>query len=124
MSAAPKLLEEQKFGSMRLRANLPPGWRVVNYVANHHYIELEDDQGNTYKVMATDLIKGTCTSCKNSIYVESRIGAMACPHCQSGTVNWVWGEAKISFVPEPHSRFISSLPPAPKAPIGDEDTVP
>jgi len=126
MTAAVLLQQpDLRFGNMRVRAVLPPGWRVVNYVPNHHYIELEDDAGNTYRVLATDLIKGVCRSCNLSVFVESRIGTMACPHCVTSTIEWIWGEAKIAFVPELTSKFVTSSPPPPVSTIGeDEDTVP
>jgi hypothetical protein len=111
---------EHRFGGVTLRACLPEGWKVRNYVKNHHYIELEDDEGNTYRVMATDLIRGVCIGCKMSFYVEARYGEMCCPHCRGG-VNWVWGDAKLAFVPEVGSQFKSSAPPPPKIEIVEDD---
>ncbi|APU88878.1 hypothetical protein Rctr197k_054 [Virus Rctr197k] len=122
MSAVAPAVHEHRFGSFVLRAHLPPGWRIRNYVKNHHYIELEDDQGKTYRVLAVDLIKGVCQSCSQEVYVSTRMGDMTCPHCTTGTVVWVWGEAKLSFVPEVGSRF-TSVPP-PTSPIEGEDTKP
>jgi hypothetical protein len=116
-------LQELCFGDVRIRAQLPRGWRVVNYVTNHHYIELEDDQGNVHRLLATALIRGVCASCGLSVYVETRMGAMACPHCVTGTVTWLWGDAKLAFTPELNSRFVSSSA-TPKGSIEDEDTKP
>jgi hypothetical protein len=122
MLVAPEI-HELRFGSMTIRANLPVGWKVLNYKPNHHYIELEDDEGNTHRLLATDLIKGICSTCKQAIYVETRIGAMACPHCITGVVTWVWGNVKLSFVPEPGSRFVSAST-TPLSSIEEEDTKP
>jgi hypothetical protein len=123
MLVAPEI-HELRFGLMTIRANLPAGWTFLNYKPNHHYIELEDDQGNVHRLLATDLIRGVCAECGLSVYVETRLGAMACPHCVTGTVTWLWGDAKLSFTPELNSRFVSKSAPAPAIPIEDEDTKP
>ena len=85
-----------------------------------HWIELEDDEGKTHRLLATNLIKGVCESCGQATFVTTRLGAMACPHCVTGTVRWVWGEARMAFVPEPSSRFTSTPPSM----FEDEDTKP
>ena len=103
----------QQFGAVTLRACLPRGMKVKQYVPNHHFIELEDADGNTVMLPAVSLIKGVCTICAQEMWVKSRLGDMKCLHCQ-GTVNWLWGHGQLAFVPERESRF-SSVPPPPKA---------
>lgn len=91
---------------MKIRTNLPPEVHGFRYVVNSHFIELEDDKGNTIRLKAKSMLKGTCQLCGGSVLVESRIGSMRCPHC-GGEVEWVWGKAQLSFVPEAESDFVS-----------------
>jgi hypothetical protein len=98
---------------MIVRTSLPSSIRSFKYVKNHHYIELEDEHGNKIRLIAMSLLKGTCTHCNNDVYVKTRIGAMTCPHCLVASVNWVWGDAQLSFVPEKESAFVSTFPPPP-----------
>lgn len=74
-------------------------WKVRKYVVGE-YLELEDAEGNVHRFEAKALIKGECNACEQTVYAESRIGSMTCPHCGDGEVEWTWGQARISFVPE------------------------
>lgn len=104
--------------NVRLTASLP-GWvRGFRYVRNHHFIELEDKHGNKVKLHALSLIRGVCLSCGGEVFVKARLGAMTCPHCVIGAVEWVWGEAQLSFVPEAEASFITE-DLAPKDPTKD-----
>lgn len=96
-----------------VRARLPQGWKLRRYVANHHYVELEDPNGDVVRLPATSLVKGQCTDCNQVFFVESRIGAMMCPHCGGG-VNWVWGRARLAFIAESDARFTTVPPPPPE----------
>lgn len=89
--------------AIRFAASLPQ-LKSVLYVRNHHFIELTDEQGNTIRLIAKSMIRGLCKTCGQTIYAETRSGAMTCPHC-FGAVGWVWGKAQISFVPEDESSF-------------------
>jgi len=99
-------------GPIEFRTHLPKEMGSVKYVRNHHYIEFTDADGNVLKLVAKSLVKGKCSSsgCAGEIFVESRLGSMICPHCQSA-VNWVWGKAQLSFVPEIEARFSSGPSP-------------
>jgi len=81
-------------------------------MANHHYVELEDPDGEIVRLPATSLVKGRCHDCNQVFFVESRIGAMNCPHCGGG-VEWVWGRARLVFIAESDARF-STVPPPPE----------
>lgn len=94
-----------------IRARLPAGWKLRNYVSNHHYVELEDPDGKIIKMPACALIKGVCAECSQSFYVESHLGDMTCPHCHGG-VNWVWGHARLAFIAEQDAHFSTVPPPA------------
>ena len=95
---------EIKRGDVIVRACLPLGWKVRDYVSNHHYVELEGPDGETVQLPAQSLVKGECMECKQVIYVETRMGEMKCPHCL-GEVSWVWGRARLAFIADSESAF-------------------
>lgn len=109
-------------GTLEVRAVLPREIRSFLYVRNHHYIELTDAEGHTIKLVAKSMIRGDCKACSQPVYVESRIGAMTCPHC-FGSIGWVWGKAQMAFVPEVESEFITpaSITPPPLPNIDEEE---
>lgn len=104
-------LAEFHIGDRVVRARLPAGWKLRRYVANHHYVEIEDPNGEVVRLPATSLVKGECRDCSQVFFVESRLGAMTCPHCGGG-VSWVWGRARLAFIAEAEAHF-QSIPPAP-----------
>lgn len=91
-------------GDVTVRARLPLGWKVRNYVLNHHYVELEGPDGQVIRLDAKSLVQGTCKVCTATFYTETRMGDMKCPHC-SGEVVWVWGKARLAFLAESDSTF-------------------
>jgi len=106
--------------AVALHTHVPDWVKGFRYVKNHHFIELEDKHGNVHRLAALSLIKGVCTACGGEVFVRSRLGAMVCPHCACGEMNWVWGTAQLSFVPELESNFKTG-DLAPLA-IGETDT--
>jgi len=92
-------------GSMKLAADLPQHVHLMKYVKNHHYIELEDKEGNKHKVNATGLLKGECQACHYVFYSDTNRGDIVCPACQSPGVVWHWGRLQLCFIPEEPSDF-------------------
>lgn len=88
----------------RVTHRLPSSVKEFTWRRNHHWIELEDEDGNRVRLEAISLIKGQCTACKLTVYAMSRYGRMVCPHCAS-RVAWVWGRGQLAFVPEGETEF-------------------
>lgn len=101
--------QELMVRGFRVRAQLPLGYKLRDYVPNHHYVEIEDPNGNVHHMPAVELIEGKCRTCSQVFFVKTRQGDMTCPHCRGG-VDWVWGEARLAFVPETAAHFTSHPP--------------
>lgn len=87
-------------------ANLPPNIRAFTWVRNHHYVKLEDEQGNEVKLHAGGLLRGVCVSAsQHVVFAATHEGAMICPHCLSA-VKWQWTKPQIAFVPEHEATFM------------------
>ena len=96
--------QNSQYGKIVLRsAVLPPGMKVRMV---DHYLEFIDADGNIVRLAAKSLLKGECHDCLQTIYVETRMGTMTCPHCH-GRVIWQWGKAQLSFVPAQEEKFTS-----------------
>ncbi len=85
-------------------ANIPTSVRRFSWVRNHHYVELEDEQGNKAKLHAGGMLRGVCTKCNELNYAASNQGAMICTHCL-GPVKWQWTKPQIAFMPEHEATF-------------------
>ena len=90
---------------LKLTTSLPNEVKSMCYVKNHHYIELEDCDGNKVKLNAIGILVGTCISCKCQCVALSNQGNMWCTHC-GGPVKWSWTKPQISFLPEHESKFM------------------
>jgi hypothetical protein len=104
---------------MKVSAFLPSQIRGFRYVTNHHYVELEDKEGNVVKLPAKTLLKVACdrSPCGFSFFVESETTfnlPVQC-HC-GGKLVHAWGSGQLAFVPEGESRF---TPPAQTGDIGE-----
>jgi hypothetical protein len=84
---------------------LPANVRSFMWVRNHHYVQLEDEEGNTVKLHAGGLLRGVCTQCNEVNFASSNQGAMVCTHCLS-PVQWQWTKPQIAFVPEHEAKFL------------------
>jgi len=92
---------------MRVSYKVPaPGVQSFKWVANHHYIELEDKDGNITKMPATALLKCSCRDpyCGMVFFVSSNMGPLKCPHCGSEAEK-EWVRPQLSFVPQERSDF-------------------
>lgn len=88
-----------------VRASLPKGIRSFTWVRNHHYVELEDANGNRVKLNADAVLIGECEACKERCIALSNTGAMMCTHC-GGCVRWAWSKPQLAFIPEQESKFM------------------
>lgn len=88
-----------------VRASLPSHVRTFSWTRNHHYVELEDVDGNRTRLEASGIIIGKCTGCHARVAVFTHSGAMICPHC-TGRVKWAWHRPQLAFVPEHRSTFM------------------
>lgn len=88
-----------------LTAKLPANVRRFTWVRNHHYVEVEDEQGNKAKLHAGGLVRGECTKCKAVVFATRNEGAMVCPHCLS-PVMWAWSKPQLAFLPEHEAQLM------------------
>ncbi len=89
----------------RVTASLPECVRSFAWIRNHHYVVLEDQEGNTTKLDATALLLGTCVECEEKVVALTNSGAMMCTHC-GGCVKWAWSKPQLAFIPEHESKFM------------------
>lgn len=82
--------------------NLPanPDVKGVRYVKNHHYVEVELDDGTKHRCMAKARMRCRCPACEAVFEVESNLGIMCCPHCGAHPVEEQWGESQLCFLPD------------------------
>lgn len=99
---------------MKHNVNLPDEVKRFTYVKNHHWIELEDTQGNVTKLTPTALMMGKCKVCTEVNIALYRMGEMRCTYCGS-EVEWAWSRPQLAFVPEKESDFM----PPPQAAVKD-----
>jgi hypothetical protein len=95
---------------MQFTYKMPDDVRGVRYVANHHYVELEDKQGRKSKMPATAVLKCVCIGehCGAVFFVSSNMGSLNCPHC-GGPTTKIWGKMQIGFIPEDESDFQTGM---------------
>lgn len=86
------------------KAHMPASIRKFSWTRNHHFIELEDEQGNTVKMLAGGILAGECTECKAAVIALQHSGSMRCTHC-GGAVKWAWSKPQLAFIPEHESEF-------------------
>lgn len=84
----------------------PEGVRSFAWHRNHHFVELEDRDGNRTKLDAGGVIIGICDMCQARLIAFSHSGAMACTHCLSTNVKWAWMKPQLAFIPEQESQFM------------------
>ena len=90
---------------MKVSTDLPVEIHRFVYVKNHHFIELEDKEGNRTKLNASGILIGDCQSCKEKCIALTNNGNMACTHC-GGPVKWAWNKPQLAFIPESESTFL------------------
>lgn len=95
---------------MKISADLPSFAHSFRYVKNHHWIEIEDKDGNKTKLNATGILVGACADCKERCVALTNQGNMTCTHC-GGSVAWAWSRPQLAFVPEKESTFLGWTKP-------------
>ncbi len=85
-------------------AKVPTSVRSFKWVRNHHYVEVEDEDGNKTKLHAGGMLRGVCTKCAEINYAATNQGAMVCTHCLA-PVKWQWTKPQIAFIPEHEAQF-------------------
>jgi len=95
---------------MKLTTNFPEQVRAVTYVKNHHYLELEDNDGNRVKLDASGVVKYECKKCGFIFLAFENHGDLACPDCgEIGMAKPTWLVPQLSFVPERPCKFVGGF---------------
>ena len=89
----------------RISTHLPATVRSFTWVRNHHYVELEDVDGERTRLDATTILLGDCTVCKERVVALTNNGEMTCTHCR-GAVKWRYARPQVAFIAEHESRFM------------------
>jgi len=107
---------------MKITYQGPEGIKSFRYGPNHHYVELEDPDGNTAHLPATDIMKIDCSSCDMSFFVKSNYGLRTCVYCSAPAeqLNKSWGKMQVAFIPEDESAF--EPPPQVESIDGDAES--
>lgn len=90
---------------MNISANLPNSVHGMRFVKNHHFVELQDVDGNKIVLDATTILLGDCTACAQRVAAFTNMGAMACTHCGEA-VKWRYVKPQLAFVAENESQFL------------------
>lgn len=90
---------------MKVVTDLPPQIKAFSYVKNHHFVALEDTDGNKTKLNASGVLIGDCVECKEKCIALTNTGNMTCTHC-GGAVKWAWNKPQLAFIPEHESMFM------------------
>jgi len=90
---------------VKIVTSLPASVKGFHFVKNHHFVELEDSEGNKIKLNAAEILVGTCTGCTQQCVALVNSGAMMCTHC-GGNVKWAWSRPQLAFIPEHESQFM------------------
>ena len=98
------VLFHEELKHMKISVNLP-NVNSFKYVENHHYLELEDKNGNSTKMLPRHFCKYVCEKCKIEFFMCSNYGKIRCPCCGDFTVASAWGSLQIGFMPEQESEF-------------------
>jgi RNA polymerase subunit RPABC4/transcription elongation factor Spt4 len=93
---------------VNIETQLPSTFHSFEYVKNSHFIRLTDDDGNSTKLNAKDIIQFTCNKCKNVFWMGTN-QASNCPTCLSNELNRDWVNLQLSFIPERESEFKSPI---------------
>jgi len=93
--------------SIRIRTHLPKtvGFK---YKPNHHFVELEDSEGNVAHLPAHGVMAHGCGDC-NMQWLTMTNMCSFCPSCGSSNVVRRWGALQVAFVPEKESSFIAPI---------------
>lgn len=91
--------------SMKIRTHLPR-WLGFKYMPNHHYVELEDSDGNKAHLPAHGIMHHDCNACRAKWWTESNVCSF-CPSCGSQDVSKKWGRLQVAFMPEAETDFAS-----------------
>lgn len=89
---------------MKIQTNLPESVHSLQYVKNHHWIELEDTQGRKIRLHDNGLVRYECPGCKFFCLTASNSGKLGCPVCRTVMVQQ-WQRMQVCFVPEQESDF-------------------
>jgi len=90
---------------MNIKTKLPDHVHSIEYVKNHHFIKLTDDNKNSTVMYAHGIIKYTCDDCGIKFWMESNM-AGSCPSCCSEKLKKQWNKLQLGFIPEEESSFI------------------
>ena len=90
---------------VRITYKLPDGIKGFRYVKNHHYVELEDDHGQSVHLPAEGIMRHACLKCQFSWWTVTN-QCQFCPTCGHTEVVRKWGKLQIAFVPDKESTFI------------------
>jgi DNA-directed RNA polymerase subunit RPC12/RpoP len=99
----------QRESTMKIRANLPDDIHGFRYVTNSHFVEVEDENGNTAHLLPTGIVKYKCEGCDTEFFMGSNHGVVKCPVCGLQKAKPCWGKVQLSFVPEKESDFKSTI---------------
>ena len=90
---------------MKIQTKLPDGVQSIKYVKNHHWIELEDCEGNKTKLNDNGMIRYECPGCQFYCYTDCNRGILLCPVCRTVNLTKQWQLLQVCFVPEKESNF-------------------
>ncbi len=92
---------------MNVSAKLPDEVRSFRFVKNHHYVALEDADGNKMQLDAATIMLCDCVdaACAQRFAVFTNTGAMVCPHCK-GPARGRYVRPQLAFIAESESQFM------------------
>lgn len=90
---------------MIVTVNVPTAVKGFRFLKNHHFVELQDADGNKIVLDADTILLGDCTACQAKVAAFTNAGTMTCTHC-GGAVKWRYVRPQLAFIAEHESKFM------------------
>lgn len=91
-----------------IESNIPNDVKSFEYGKNHHYLRLQDGDGNETVMVEYGLIKYQCEKCR-FIFFALTHQANHCARCGYSGLKPQWTRPQVALVPEQESDFKMSV---------------
>ena len=86
---------------VEFRCGLPPSVKGIQYMKNHHWVEVTTKDGKKHFLPASMVVLYECCRCSSKLLMFSNVGEICCPNTLcGGFCSATWGEPMLSFLPE------------------------
>ena len=90
--------------SVVITTDIPGEVKSFHYVRNHHYLKLQDREGNEALLLEYGVIMYSCEACGFRWWSEENRAAV-CPCCCCEEIKQQWVSPQVALLPEKESGF-------------------